>query len=151
MEENKYDLELNIMACLLLKPELMEGVKTEKGEYKIIVKDDDFKKHKKMWRFLNAVYEKFGTFDINLIYSVCREKYKVAQYLETLVLMEPTPCNFMKYQERLIEQNKEEKETVELIDEILRNTNHLETRSITLEAYKNKMNKIFEKVKNTDE
>ena len=59
------DIELSIMSCLLLKPELMKDV---------IVKEEHFKKHLKLWKFLNAVYKKFGTFDTNLLYSICKDK-----------------------------------------------------------------------------
>ena len=60
---NKYnDLEMSILSCLLLKPELlMES---------LIIEDKHFIKHKKLWVFMKEFYNKFHNFDITLMCSI---------------------------------------------------------------------------------
>lgn len=131
------DLELSIISCLLLKPELFN---------ELIVKDEHFVKHQRIWKFIKAVYDKFGTLDISLMYSVCstRSQYKLVLYIQELLDYEPAPSNFMKYQERLIEQFNESKKEQQIINQIYDLSNELFTRQITLGDF---IKKIEEKKK----
>lgn len=131
---NNTNLELSIMSCLLLKPELME---------KIIVEDKHFIKHQRLWKFMKAFYEHYKNFDINLMYSVCREKKQIAYYLEMIADIEITTCHFDLYQKRLIEEYEtsiEDKAKVNLIYDL---ANQLWVGSIDLENFKNKVNEII--------
>ena len=62
------DLEFSILSCLLIKPELMENV---------ILEDKHFKRTQRMWQFMKSFYKKFKTFDINLMYSICKDKWQI--------------------------------------------------------------------------
>ncbi|MBR1653658.1 MAG: hypothetical protein IJ690_02010 [Clostridia bacterium] len=130
------DLELSIMSCLLCKPKLMEN---------IIVEEKHFKKHKGLWKFMNAFYDKFKTFDISLMYSVCKDKYHIVNYIELLIDYEPAPSNFMKYQERLIEIYEESEKEVWIINKIYDLSNLLMIRKINLKEFEEKLKNIYEK------
>ena len=68
---NKYnDLELSILSCLLQKPSLMNEV---------ILEDKHFIKHQKIWLFMKAFYNRYKTFDIQLMYSICKDKWQIVQ------------------------------------------------------------------------
>ena len=129
------DLELSIISCLLFKPELMKQV---------IVKDEHFKKHYRVWRFINAVYEKFGTLDIDLMYSVCSNKsqWTLMAYIEEILEYEPVVSNFMKYQERLIEMSNEEKKETEKINQIYYLANKLLARDISINDFEQEIERV---------
>lgn len=128
------DLELNIMSCLLLKPELMKD---------IILEDKHFTKHQRLWQFMKAFYKKFETFDVQLMYSVCKDKWHIVNYMEWLVELEPIPNNFYKYQKQLIELFHETEEEKIKIDLIYKYANDLWVRNISLEDFKNKVDEII--------
>lgn len=130
------DLELSIMSCLLLKPELMNQV---------IVKDEHFKRHVKLWKFMNAFYDKFKTYDTALMYSVCKNKWKIINYIEELLNYEPTPSNFMKYQEALIEECKQSENERRIADKVYNLANELFVGKINLEEFKETFEKIYER------
>ena len=88
------DLEFSILSCLLIKPELME---------KVILEDKHFKRTQRMWQFMKSFYKKFKTFDINLMYSICKDKWQIVEYMSLLLEFEPTASSFDKYQKQLIE------------------------------------------------
>lgn len=130
------DLELNIMSCLLIKPELMND---------IILKDEHFKKHQRLWQFMKAFYKKFKTFDIQLMYSVCKDKWHIVSYIQKLVEIEPTSHNFNKYQQRLIEQCNEDEKDKWFIDLAYELANKLYVRSITVDDFKNQIDDMYKK------
>lgn len=132
---NKYkDLEISILSCLLQKPELMD---------KIILQDDDFKYHKKLWIFLKQVYKKFGCFDINLMYSVVRNKYKYMQYIISLVDVEVIPDRIELYQRQLLELKHESQKESWIIDKAYELANELYLRNIEPEEYRQKLDTIY--------
>jgi hypothetical protein len=132
---NKYkDLEISILSCLLQKPELMN---------KMILQDDDFKYHKKLWVFLKQVYKKFGCFDINLMYSVVRNKYKYIQYIIELVDVEVIPDRIELYQKQLLELKNESRKENWIIDKAYELANELYLRNIKLKDYKQKLDTIY--------
>ena len=132
---NKYkDLEISILSCLLQKPELMN---------KMILQDDDFKYHKKLWIFLKQVYKKFGCFDINLMYSVVRNKYKYIQYIIELVDVEVIPDRIELYQKQLLELKNESRKENWIIDKAYELANELYLRNIELKDYRQKLDTIF--------
>ena len=129
------DLELNIMSCLLLKPELMETM---------VLEDKHFVKHQRLWLFIKSCYKKFGTLDIHLMFNICKDKYKILDYLMLLLDLEVTSVNFKKYEKQLIEQYNEDITTKVKIDMIYKSANDLWTRNITLDQFKNRINEIME-------
>lgn len=96
------DLELTILSCLLQKAELMKELKLE---------NKHFKKYKRLFIFMKAVYQKFGDFDIPIMATISKNKYRFMDYIELLIDKEPAPSRFNLYQDLLIElYNQSEKE-----------------------------------------
>ena len=132
---NEYnDLELSILSCLLIKPELMN---------ELILEDKHFVKHQRLWQFMKAFYKKFQTFDIQLMYSVCRDKWHIVGYMVMLLDKEPTYYNFKKYQNQLIELYEENKKDKIIIDSVYKLANDLYVRNITTSEFKNKIDEIY--------
>ncbi len=130
------DIEINILSCLLLKPELMENNKLE---------DKYFKKHKRLWIFMKAFYGKFKTFDSALMMSVCNNQWKMALYLESLFEVEPAPSNFYKYQDRLIEEYYQSEKNRWIINRIYELSNDLYVNKITIEEFKTGVQNVCSK------
>lgn len=130
------NLEICIMSCLLLEPDLMK---------KIRVEDKHFKKHLGMWKFMKSFYNKFGNFDVNLMYSVCKDKWHIVNYIELLLLEDGLPIHFEQYQDRLIEQYEESKKDDYIIDKIYDLNMDLIARNVKVGDYKQKINEIYDK------
>ena len=128
------DLEMNIMSCLLLKPELME---------KIILEDKHFVKHQRLWQFMKAFYKKFQTFDVQLMYSVCKDKWHIVNYMVMLLDIEITTHNFDLYQKQLIDLYEERKKDKFIIENVYRLANELYVRNISVEEFKKQTQKIY--------
>lgn len=126
-----YDLEINILSCLMLKPILMKKLKLE---------DKYFKKHQRLWQFMKSFYKKFETFDVVLMYQICKDKFQISKYLEMLVQVDPIISNFNKYQDELIKlynQNKKEKWISEKVYEL---ANELYVGNISIGNFENQFN-----------
>lgn len=130
------DLELNIISCILLKPELMEEIKIE---------DKYFMKHQRLWQFMKAFYKKFKTFDVQLMYSVCKDKWHIVNYIQMLLDVEPKKKNFEKYQQRLIEQYNENKKDKWIIEKVYQLANDLYVKNIKVDDFQNEVNKVYKK------
>lgn len=133
--KNYNDLELTILSCLLQKSELMEEVKLE---------DKHFKKYHQLWVFMKAVYEKFGDFDISIMATVSKNKFKIMDYIELLIDKEPAPSRFNLYQDLLIElynQSEKEKYIKERIYEL---ATDLYVGNITNMQFKEKLKLIYQ-------
>lgn len=130
------DLELNIISCILLKPELMEEIKIE---------DKYFMQHQRLWQFMKAFYKKFKTFDVQLMYSVCKDKWHIVNYIQMLLDVEPKKKNFEKYQQRLIEQYNENKKDKWIIEKVYQLANDLYVKNIKVDDFQNEVNKIYKK------
>lgn len=136
MEEYS-SLELDIMSCLLIKPELMKEV---------TLQDKHFVKHQRLWQFMKSFYDKFGTFDVQLMYSICKDKWHIVNYIVMLLDREPTSLNFEKYQKRLIEMFEEAKNDKFMIDNIFKLANDLYVRKISVDDFKNKIDEMYKKI-----
>lgn len=134
---NKYnDLELAILSCLLQKPELMNQVKLE---------DKHFLKHKRVWLFLKSIYKKFGTFDITLMNSVCKNKLQMMDYIIWLLELEPAPSLFDKYQQQLIELYNEEEKDKFFIEKVYKYANDLYVRNMSVQDFRNKVDELYKR------
>lgn len=132
---NVGDLELNVLGCLLIKPELMN---------ELIVEDKHFIKHQRTWQFIKACYKKFGALDISLMYSVCSNKYHLVEYLEQVMNANFDFWNFEKYQKRLIEQYEESKKDKWIKDKIYILANDLYVGNIKVKDFQNKISEIYD-------
>lgn len=133
---NKYnDLELSVMSCLLLKPELMN---------ELIVEDKHFIKYQRLWQFMKAFYIKFKNFDIQLMYSICKDKYHIIHYMTILLQIEPTPRLFHDYQKQIIELYNENENDKWIIEKTYELSNKLYVRSITIDEFETQIKKILE-------
>lgn len=129
------DLEKSVLSCLLIKPELME---------QLILEDKHFVKTQRMWQFMKAFYNKFKTFDIQLMYSVCKDKWQIINYIIMLLDVEITTHNFDKYQRQLIELYGESKKEKWIVDKIYELANNLYVRNIELKDFDHNLKKIYE-------
>lgn len=137
---NRYnDLELSILSCIVQKPELMEQV---------ILDDKYFVKHKKIWLFLKSFYNKFHNFDLTLMYSICKDKYRIVEYIIWLMEKEPHLFLFNEYQKQLMELYDELEKEKYIIEKIYSLANDLYVRNINSDEFKIKLDDIY---KNTDE
>jgi hypothetical protein len=132
--EKYYDLEINILSCVLQKPKLMEN---------IILEDKYFIKHKKLWLFLKAVYQKFGDLDLQIMYSIIKDKYHFMDYIIWLIDVEPTVSKFNKYQQQLIDLFNETKKEKYIREKIYELANNLLVKNVEINEFKNKVNKIY--------
>lgn len=132
--EKLADLEICIMSCLLLKPELMKEVNFQ---------DKHITKHKRLWEFMKSFYKKFGNFDIQLMYSVCDNKLNFENYILKVSEIEINQNNFYEYQKRLIAEYEETKKEVFIIQQIYHFANELYVRSINSKQFKEKIEEIY--------
>jgi len=129
-----YNLELNIMSCLLQRPELMK---------ECILEDIHFKKYKKLWKFMKIFYSKYKCFDIVLMVSVAKDRHNLIEYLSWLAEMEPAPSKFTVYQQRLIEMYEESEAEQLKIDSIYNLALELSIHKITLDEFEAKIKKTI--------
>ena len=129
------DLEINILSCLLQRPELMN---------KVILEDKHFIKHNKYWKFMKAFYNKFKTFDKTLMYQIVKNKFEFFKYLIWLYEVEPAPSRFELYQKQLIELYNESKKNKWIIENVFDLANDLYVREISVNDFKNKVNEIYD-------
>lgn len=133
---DKYnDLEMNIISCFIQKPELI---------LKINGKEDCFIKHKKLVLFLQAVYKKFGDFDLNLLFEVCKEEYKLLMYVEWLAQLEPLPSNIDLYLKQLEELRKETKREKWIREKIYSLATEVYVKNITVKEFADELIRIYE-------
>lgn len=133
--EEYYDLEINILSCIVQNPKLMEEV---------ILDDKYFIKCKKLWLFIKAVYQKFGDLDLNIMYSIIKNKYKFMEYITWLVDVEPNLSNFNKYQQQLIELFNENKKDKYIREKVYELANNLFVKNISIDDFRCRVDKIYD-------
>lgn len=132
---NKYtDLEMSIISCFLQQADLIK---------KIEGKEEYFIKHKKLILFFEAVYKKFGCFDINLMCNACKNEYKLMTYIELLVQYEPVPKNIDLYIQQLEELRIELKKEKWIREKIYSLASELYVKNITIEVFNEELDKIY--------
>lgn len=130
-----YDLELNIMSCLLQRPSLME---------KSILEDKHFIKYQRLWKYMKAFYSKYKTFDIPLMVSLTTDKRNLVEYLSWIVEIEPAPSRFEIYQKQLIELYNEGQKNKWIIDKVFDLANELCVRKVSVYDFREKVEKIYQ-------
>lgn len=128
------DLELNVLSCILIKPDLMKQLK---------VQDKHFRKHQRTWQFIKACYKKFGTLDIQLMYAVCKNKYHLIEYLIQVLDIEPTYHNFDKYQDMLIQQYEESQKDKWIKEQVYILANDLYVGNVKVDEFQGKVKEIY--------
>lgn len=128
------DLELNILSCILIQPSLMKKIRLE---------DKHFRKHQRQWQFMKAVYQKFHSLDIQIMYAVCKNKYHLVEYLQEILMIEPTADNFDKYQDLLLEQFEETKKNNWIKQEIYVLANNLYVGNVKVDEFQDKVKEIY--------
>jgi hypothetical protein len=131
--EKYNDLEIAIMSCIIQRPELLKELRLE---------EKHFLKHRRLWKFLMAFYDKFKTFDFVLMYSVAGNKYQLVEYLKQIAESEPAPSLFNKYQSRLIEVYEENEKEEEIRNKVYKLANELYVNKISFQEFKDKINSI---------
>lgn len=131
---NKYnDLEVSILSILLQKPNLMNN---------LIIDEKYFIKNKKIWLFMKSFYKRFGNFDLNLMYSVCKNKYHLVSNIEQLALSEPCPSLFEEYQKQLMKEYDELKKDKWIREKVYELANNYYMMNLSLEDFKKEINNI---------
>ena len=128
------NLEISVLCCILLKPELIEEE---------ILEDKYFQNTQRVWQFMKAFYKKFKCFDIELMASVCEDNYRLMNYITVILDSVATPHNFELYMERLIEKYNENEKDKILIKKIFEYANDLSLRNISTREFKKKVDEIY--------
>ena len=131
---NYNNLEMSILSCILLKPELMN---------EIIFEDKHIVSRQRLWQFMKSFYERYKTFDIQLMYSICKDKWQIVENIVQLLEYEPSPSLFNTYQKQLIDLYNEGKENKIKIDKVYKLANELYVRKITIEDFKKEVEKLL--------
>ena len=133
---NKYnDLEMSVLSCLILKPELINQIKFE---------DKHIIKHNRLWQFMKSFYKKFGNFDPVLMFDMCSNNWKLVMYIERLADLELSANHFEEYQQRLIESYEELQKDKWVINKVYNLANDLYARNIKVDEFRGKVDKIYE-------
>ena len=93
---------------------------------------------------MKAFYNRYKTFDIQLMYSICKDKWQIVQNIIQLLEYEPSPSLFDTYQKQLIDLYNEGKENKIKIDKVYKLANELYVRKITIEEFKKGINEVLE-------
>lgn len=130
-------LELAIIQCLKVNPELND---------ELIVEEKHFKNYFRLFKFMQTFYKKYKNYDFILMYSVCKDKKDLLHYIEVLTNFDDIVqiSQFKNYQKRLIELFEESEKDKFTILKIYDLTNELMVRNITVKEYKEKLNEIYE-------
>ena len=131
---NYYELELDILSCLIQRPEYMKDV---------ILEDKHFKKYLNLWQFMKSFYKAYGNFDLVLMTSVTKNKSSLLQYIMVLIDREPAPSNFKRYQEQLIKMYNEPKKEQYIVYKINQLTNDLNFGQLKVKDFKFKLEEVL--------
>ncbi len=133
LQQKVDDLEMTVLSVLLNHPELMKET---------ILKDEDFVKYKKMWYFMKTFYQKFGTFDLPLMFNMIGNKHHLMEMVMAMLDVEYTSGNFKKYEEQLISLRNQNKQEKWMRDRIFYYANELINENISIDKFKAKIDDI---------
>lgn len=129
------DLEISILCCFLQKPKLID---------EMILEDKHFIRYKRIWLFIKAAYKRFGTLDVNLLYSIAEDKYGIMLAIEWIIGYDGFPSLCLEYQKQLIALYEEKKKNKYIREKVFEVANDLYVQNISIEEFKEKLNKIDE-------
>ena len=132
-----YGLEASILSCLILKPNLMND---------LILEDKHFIKYQRIWQYMKSFYKKYSTFDLQLMFALCKDKYSLIDYIKILVLNDVDVDNFNLYQQALLDEFNENKKERWIKNKIFVLTNELINQNISLKDFDLKYKKLYEDV-----
>lgn len=132
-----YGLETSVLSCLILKPNLMND---------LILEDKHFIKYQRIWQYMKSFYKKYSTFDLQLMFALCKDKYSLIDYIKILVLNDVDVDNFNLYQQSLLDEFNENKKERWIKNKIFVLTNELINQNISLKDFDLKYKKIYEDV-----
>ena len=135
---NYGELELLILSCIWINPELLDTTK---------LKEEHFINNKKIFLFFKSFYKKFGVMDSELMCRVVNDKYKYIDYIKVISQLEPTVCNFEKYENILLELYNEAKEEKFLREKIFALANDLYVKNISSGEFKQQVDTLYNNIK----
>ena len=135
---NYGELELRILSCFWLKPELLETTKLE---------NKHFKNNEKIFVLFKSFYKKFGNLDIPTVCSLVKDRYKFMDYMKIITQLEPVADNFQMYEDLLIELYNESEQEKWLREKTFELANDLYLKNITCEQFKDKFYTLYNKAK----
>lgn len=127
------DLEINLLSCLIQKPKLMENLALD---------EKYFTKHKRLYKFMKSFYKQFQTFDLVLMYQICKDKYSIIKYIEWLAEVPAMVHHFDKYKEQLIKMYDQKQKDSWIIDKIYSLSTDLYIGNVELKDFEKKYNQI---------
>lgn len=132
-----YGIEASVLSCLILKPNLMND---------LILEDKHFIKYQRIWQYMKSFYKKYNTFDLQLMFALCKDKYSLIDYIKILVLNDVDVDNFNLYQQALLDEFNENKKERWIKNKIFILTNELINQNISLSDFDLKYKKLYEDV-----
>ena len=132
-----YGIEASVLSCLILKPNLMND---------LILEDKHFIKYQRIWQYMKSFYKKYSTFDLQLMFALCKDKYSLIDYIKILVLNDVDVDNFNLYQQALLDEFNENKKERWIKNKIFILTNDLINQNISLSDFDLKYKKLYEDV-----
>lgn len=132
-----YGIEASVLSCLILKPNLMND---------LILEDKHFIKYQRIWQYMKSFYKKYSTFDLQLMFALCKDKYSLIDYIKILVLNDVDVDNFNLYQQALLDEFNENKKERWIKNKIFVLTNELINQNISLKDFDLKYKKLYEDV-----
>lgn len=126
-------LERAILNCLIINPKNFDKLK---------IGSRYFRKHHRLFNFLKEFYEKFGTLDISLIGTVCKNPSEALDYIADIMDTTSISANFERYQDQLILFHKD----CLKIEDIHKLEQRLYKREITLEEFEDEIQSILGRI-----
>lgn len=122
------DLEANVLACLLLKPKLMENLKVE---------EKHFKRFNDVFVFFQLFYKKYKTIDVGMMFNVVKSssQYKLIETIEYLSDIFVTVSHFDNYEEQLLNEYRSSKKDNWLRKKIYDKTQEMYVGNISVDKY----------------
>ncbi len=131
---NYGELELLILSCIWIKPELLDSTKLEEKHFII---------NKKMFLFFKSFYKKFGFFDNELACRKASDRYKYNEYIKVLANLEPTISHFNKYEDLLLELYDETEKEKWLREKVFTLANDLYMKNMTSQQFKKQIDILY--------
>lgn len=131
---NYGELELLVLSCIWIKPQLLDTTKLE---------EKHFINNKKIFIFMKSFYNKFGFFDTELMCRKVDDRYKFRDYFKVIASLEPTPHHFKMYESLLLELYNEAKEEKYLREKTYELAIDLYMKNITSKEFKEKLDNLY--------